>query len=236
MNKGNYLCIGATSFALAGAQAALVSTINPLGRTLVSTPTNSDTISATDFQSLITTTADTSKAGVFDAETASGGNFISVETDAGSADITISNPGRYGRNDSGALTAGAPTSGGRFGFVATNETWNLGGTVPGEVVTHFGITHYNWDSGSTLVSVVATFTDNSTFTYNSTASTGDYGFVGIKAPNGLGIQSFRVNETGGGNWMPYDDISFVVSQPVPEPSGVTLLGFAACGFLLRRKR
>lgn len=216
--------------------AALVSVINPLGRTIVSSPTSGDTISIGDFQSLITTTANTNKAGVFDHEVGAGGNITVVEPDYLTPDFTITGATRYGRNDAGGVTGAVMTSGGRFGYVNGSETWTLVAETPGEVVTHFGATFSNRQAGALLLDVVATFSDSSTSTFTSTAVVDDYGFFGFQAPAGLGITSVQINELGTGNWLAYDDISFVVGAPVPEPTGTSLLGLAACGILLRRRR
>ncbi len=229
------------------ANASLVSVANPLNRPVVSTVTGGNLISLTDLQTIITTTANTVKAGVFDAEIPAGapntsGNIATAEANYAVPDFTLTGATRYARNDANFVAS--TTSGGRYGFVNTTETWTLSADVPGEVVTHFGVTFMQARVGADVTSVVATFTDDSTETWTSTLAAPssntapiavNWEFVGFSAPAGLGIKSIRVNEVATGDWVAFDDMMFVVGTPVPEPASA-LLGAAGLGLVLRRRR
>jgi hypothetical protein len=220
--------------------AALVSTINPLGRTLGGTTTGGNFISAADFQTLITTAGDTAIAGVFDAESPTSGTLNVVETNYSAAGITLTGTSRYGRNDNLPVTA--MTSGTKVGFVSVSETWTLGSKAAGTVISEFGVVFSNQATTTHLISATATFTDNTTAVYTSPTTdaapgTGTFEFVGFRAPAGLGIKSLAITEPSGGAFLAYDDISYKVSS-VPEPT-TAALGLLTLGILgggLRRRR
>ncbi len=216
--------------ALAGpASASLVNTINPLGRTLAQqTETGGAFISLEDFQTKIVAAGNLAKAGVFDAETTTSGNITANEPNYADADITITGMARYGRNDANAFNYSAFTSGGRFGFVQNTETWTLAAKAEGEVVTHFGAMFSQWRVNAVLTKVTATFSDGSTAEFGATvpgptdnlSQQTTYLFVGIQAPPGLGIQTVKVDEVTGGDWVGFDDVSFIVGPPTSaDPYG-----------------
>ena len=230
-------------------QATLVSVLNPLGRTIVSTTTGGNFISITDLQALITSTGNTVKAGVFDNEGGSAaGNITTAEPGYATPDFTITGATRAGRSDANPLNAGAQSSGGKFGLVNGSETWNLTAEVVGEYVTHFGAVFGQYRIGADLLSITATFTDNSTAVFTSTTSAPTvnvapvtpvnttYEFVGFQAPAGLGIRSIAISETTTGDWVAWDDMSFVVAVPVPEPGAAACSAFAGLLLLTRRRR
>jgi len=209
------------------ARASLVTTLNPRGRAIAAeTATGGAFISLADFQALLTLRNDPANAGVFDSENvASAGALASVEPDYATANFTISGAARYGRND--ASVGDSATSGSRFGFVNGSETWTFGSKTANGV-SHVGALFYNWSTGGSanLVSVTATFDDNSTATYNATAATQQYSFVGFAAPPGRTIATIQILETAGGDWVMYDDVAVVL---VPEPTSTALF---ALGLLL----
>ncbi|MES2709078.1 MAG: hypothetical protein V4726_20950 [Verrucomicrobiota bacterium] len=222
-------------------QAALVSTINPLGRALTGvTSTAGGFISASDMQTLVTSAGNTALAGVFDNESpsvATGGNITTVEPRYSAAGLTIGGMTRYGRNDFEATANTTPvTSGTRPAFISVTETWALAAKDPGFAVTEFGAI-FNHVGATRLITAIATFTDNTTLTHTSPASTtgtGIYEWVGFQAPAGLGIKSITVTEPSGGGFLPFDDIAYRVS-PVPEPATAGL-GALVLGGLLRHRR
>lgn len=222
------------------APAALVSTINPLGRTLGGTTTSGNFISAADFQTLITTAADTAIAGVFDTESPTAGSLNVVETSYSAAGITLTGVSRYGRSDS--LPATVLTSGTRGGYVNGSETWTLASKAADTVISEFGVVFSNQAASTHLITATATFTDNSTTVYTSPTTdaapgTGTFEFVGFRAPAGLGIKSVAILETTGGAFLAYDDIAYKVS-PVPEPStaGLCLLALGTLASASRRRQ
>ena len=220
------------------ADAVLVSTINPNGRTIdVQTSTGGNFISLADLQAIVTARGDLTTAAVLTGEAGDGTSSITIATELANggdpAKFTFSGPNRYSRNDAGVALAA--TSGERFGLVAGSNTWTVGSTEAMQGVTHFGTMFYNYlgDGTANLVSVTATFSDATTAVYNATAATFDYTFVGLAAPDGAFITSIQVTEAGGGGWMGYDDVTIVTS--VPEP-GAALLGALGMLTLLRRRR
>lgn len=211
------------AFLVSKSAASLVSTINPQERTISSaTVTSGNTISLSGLNALISAKNDRTLAGVFDSENvASGGSLAAIDPDYTLAKFTVTGTTRYGRNDGPALSAGATTSGSRFGFINQSETWTLG-SRNNEKVTHFGATFSNWGSGVTLLTVRANFSDNTSETFTSTANAGQYSFAGFQAPAGESIVSIVTTESSSGNWLAYDDIAIVLSgasnPPVIIPS------------------
>ena len=194
--------------------------INPLARTLSQqTATSARQISLADLQALITARGDRTTAGVFDSENVAGaGNLTAAEPDYAAAKFTLTGMARYGRND--AAAASATTSGSRFGFVNGTETWTLGSRTSNGV-THFGATFSNWGSGALLTTVVATFSDDSTSTFTSTATSGQWVFVGFQAPGALTIKSVTVTENSAGNWLGFDDVAVVLASTAAPPVEIT---------------
>lgn len=221
-------------------RAALVSTINPLGRTLGGiTTTGGNYISAADLQLLITSAGNTATAGVFDGETATNGALNVVEAgNYSAAGITLTGASRYGRTD---LPAGSPSSGTKGGFVSGSETWTMASKTAGTVISEFGVIIYNTSASAHLITATATLTDNSTMVYTSPTTdaapaAGTFEFVGFRAPAGLGIKSIAFTEPAGGAFLAYDDMAYRISS-VPEPSAISL-SLLALGSVtaIRRRR
>ncbi len=211
-------CLAAASGPVA--EASLVTALNPLARTISQQTATADRqINLADLQAVITARGDRTTAGVFDSENVTAaGNLTSAEPDYATAKFTLTGMARYGRND--AAAASTTTSGSRFGFVNGTETWTLGSRTSAGV-THFGATFCNWGSGALLTSVVATFSDDSTSTFTSTATSGQWVFVGFQAPASLTIKSVTVNESTAGNWVGFDDVAVVLASTSAPPLELT---------------
>ena len=208
--------------------AAVVSTINSNGKTLVDQTTGGTRISVGDMQAIISAAADLTVAGVLNADDEPNTNAdftadVDYATTIALGGLGITGANRYGRTGAG----GDPTSGTKFGYVAGSNTWTLTGGI-----THFGATFYERgpvDTGKWTVTANFSGGGSDTFTTNGTLE--NY-WIGFAAPAGQSITSLNISETVT-DWGAYDDVSYAV---VPEPSAAALLGLVGFLGLIRRRR
>ncbi|MGB0775601.1 MAG: PEP-CTERM sorting domain-containing protein [Akkermansiaceae bacterium] len=205
-----------TAFAPSSSEAAVVSTLDAGGDVDITNELGNFT--STAMQALITGTGDLTMAGILDAE----GTFSAVDfsNDTGALSDKITGATRYGRNDGIASKA----SGSRWGFVSGNETW-----TPDAGLTHFGLIT-TATAASNQLSVTVTYSDATTDT--ATGVIGETNWIGFHK-SGQTITSILMDDAAGGAFDNYDDVSLVF---VPEPSSTSLLGLAALGCCLRRRR
>ena len=199
-------------------QAAVVATIDVGGPKNITNELGSFSSSA--MQTLITTTADLTLAGVLDSEgTFAAGDF---SQDSGALSDKITGTVRYGRADNQASAA----SGSRYGFVSVGETW-----TPDAGLTHFGLITTPFANNDGRLTVTVTYSDATIA--GATGVNGQTNWMGFHKA-GQTITSIALSEGTGGLFGNYDDVSLVF---VPEPSSAALLlGLGSIALVLRRRK
>ena len=165
---------------------------------------------------------------------------LTISSTTSSSYVTSNNTGRTpisGTIYLNKLTGGVTPNDYGFGF----------GTITGatvlEGVTSVGLTFLSRDPGTTSAGNFGTVTGTATFSDGTTATSarsvteaaglGDtfYGFV---APAGLSITSVTLDVPGTTLFGGVDDVAFVTTPGVPEPTALAVT--AGCGLMALRRR
>jgi len=250
--KKTLLYIAPTIGAIMTSQAAIILEIDPTGGEQDGVEFGSTTggglISQADMQTAISG-ASAGFSGVFDSSDMTGaGNGVLADTDDSSFRVLATGGVLRHNATRGEVQA---TSGLNHTWLLNGSTFSFDlGTTGATGVTHFGLVMVGWVTGGRLTNeftLTANFSDASSASFNTDAAeaarTGGAGngaldtWFGFQAPTGETITNVVLTrDFNSGNWAAFDDASFVLAEPNPEPSSTALLGLGALGLLLRRTR